>query len=347
MCWRELIMDHKADEAPKSDDGHEVMDTKPLILIRQFFDEARRAPSNETPFALIKGVLQLDLCVELSLNTIIRVHGTSQHQNKLGGRRDVEWHNLWDIANAVVESKLGQSRSLPNPVPLKTLHETRNLVQHRGSIPSIHDFRAAIEPTRELLELICRELYGLDFERLREWDALQCSPLRQWLSECSNALEKGDPYLAACGCKVAYKRVVRSVRNAAVEGMRPSFSHRFPTRLSFPQVEPLIEQLDEAVIALESEIVAVSIGLSIADHFEFERHLRSVVVHEYMAGNLGLVRNSAWEVDSETSHKAAEFMINYLGRACVMLEAAYPKVFDLLDLPPDKHRSAFFKSSSA
>lgn len=37
------------------------MTHRQLVLIRQFFDEARRAPATDTPFLLMKGLLGLDL----------------------------------------------------------------------------------------------------------------------------------------------------------------------------------------------------------------------------------------------------------------------------------------------
>lgn len=309
------------------------MDTRQLILIRQFYSESRLTPAAETPFLRIKRTLHLDLCVELALNVVVRDFGTPEEHKEQGGRFDLNRNDLWKLADAVVQRKA--SKTLPERSALKTLHELRNLAQHRGSAPSADEARGAVEPVRALLDFICRDLYDLDFERLREWDVLQHEALRHWLDDCHEALDRGQPFFAAAGCKLAYERIIACVRDAAAG---PDVLHlgrhiHVTTRELADAVNGIASAMREGMLALEAELVAVSLGLSIADHFRFERESRGVVVTTMMSGDWEMTRRGLWPSDDEQARRRAAFMIEYLGKASVLLESAYPGVFADLKVP--------------
>lgn len=310
------------------------MDTRQLILIRQFYSEARLTPAAETPFLRIKRTLHLDLCVELALNVIVRDFGTPEEHKKQGGRFDLNRNDLWALADAVVKRKA--SKTLPERSALKTLHELRNLAQHRGSAPSSDEVRGTVEPVRALMDFICRDLYGLDFERLREWDVLEHEALRHWLDDCYEALDRGQPFFAAAGCKLAYDRIIESVRKAAA-GPDGAFHYgrhiQVTTRELADAVNAIAGAMREGMLAMEAELVAVSLGLPIADHFRFQRESRGVVVTPMASGHWTMMRRGPWPSDDEEARVRAAFMVEYLGRACVLLESAYPGVFGSLRLP--------------
>lgn len=312
------------------------MDTRQLILIRQFYSEARLTPAAETPFLRIKRTLHLDLCAELALNVVVRDFGTPEEQDQQGGRRDLTRDKLWDLAAAVVMRKV--SKTLPERPALKTLHELRNLAQHRGTAPSADEVRGAVEPVRAVLDFICRDIYGLDFERLREWDVLEHEALRRWLDDSYEALDRGQHFFAAAACQLVYTRIIKCVRDAAAGPNAAALLRRMirlPTREMADAVNGLVGAMQEAMTALEAELVAVSLGLSVTDHFRFLRASRGIVVNEMMSGDWETFpRGGLWPSDDEEARTTAAFMIEYLGRACVLLESAYPGVFADLSLPP-------------
>lgn len=151
------------------------MTHRQLVLIRQFFEEARRAPVVDTPFLLMKGLLGLDLCVELAFNTIIHDHGTTQQQADQA-KNTTSWYRLRDLADEVMKLKV--HKGIPNISQISSLHQTRNNAQHHGVAAHIQNVRDFVEPVRTMLEVTYRELYGLNFERLREWDALSSNQLK-------------------------------------------------------------------------------------------------------------------------------------------------------------------------
>ncbi|MEQ1730964.1 MAG: hypothetical protein ABL982_21555 [Vicinamibacterales bacterium] len=179
-----------------------------IVIVRQFFDEAKRAPSAQTPFVRMRRILDLDLCVELALGVVAGDHGTPEVKGKLA-RRDYQWPDLWEAADAAAMADV--QKGLPSGKDLRTLHEQRNLAQHRGVIPSAENLAGWVEPVRELLAFICREFYERDFERLEHWDILECAPLRQLLTNCAAAIRRGEAQQSMVKLSDAYNAIVRAV----------------------------------------------------------------------------------------------------------------------------------------
>lgn|GEM_PF-2672955 len=297
-----------------------------LVTIRQFFDDVRLSTRSPTAFARIKTLLTLDLCLEHALNAVVRDHGTTFQTNQLGGRGDLTFDKLWDLANEVAITK-GVAGGLPNAREHKTLHQARNLAQHRGVIPSTEQISASLEPVRQTLAVIYGSLYCTDFERVQAWDALENPSLREWFHDCLNALEAGSAELATAGCKLGYKMIAQCVRDSATH---PHSRFQADAALiSVPQeARRIVSQLQEGLEAIEAEIIAVGLGLPIADHHRFLRCGLGINVVRVMSGEARLTVTVPWHPSAtDRNLDDASFMLDYLARASLMLESAYPGVF--------------------
>ena len=296
-----------------------------LITVRQLFDDARRKPVCETVVSRVQATLCLDHCAELALNLVIRDFGGADDTQQLGGRSDLPWHKLWDLADKVAREK-GLEAGLPNRPALKTLHEARNLTQHRGSIPSIEEARGAIEPVRQLLASIYAGLYDVDFEHIQSWDGIAATPLREWFHSCNNAISRGHAAVGIIGCKIAYEKIIKCVRKAAFGG-HPLYVPRLPAGVT-AEARRAIDTIREAAEHLDSQIVAIGIGLSLADHHRFVRCGLGVIVTEMLAGNYSICFVSPWNPNAEDKNmEEASFMLGYLAGAALTLETSYPGVF--------------------
>ena len=290
---------------------------KQLVIVRQFFDEARRSPAAQTPFARMRRTLDLDLCIELALGAVAVDHGSTTAQAKMT-KKDLQWQELWQAAHDAATTKV--QKSLPGGSILRTLHEQRNLAQHRGAVPSAEDIAAWVEPVRTLLDFVCREFYQRDFERLQHWDALECLALRELLTECSTAIQGGEPHEAINRIRYAYERIAMAVQ-LHVAGTPPPDTMR-RVKVSSPAAGEAVNAMSgilhdvqtrfrTVLLAIEAEVMAVGLGLPMADHIRFVRHAR---------GHLP-------EPDED-----AEFMLHYLAKASVMLESALPGILDQVNL---------------
>ncbi|MGE3966361.1 MAG: hypothetical protein AB7I09_19850 [Planctomycetota bacterium] len=289
-----------------------------LVIVRQFFDEAKRAPSSQTPFVRMRRTLDLDLSVELALGAVAMDHGTPEAQAKMA-KRDLPWPDLWQAADEAAQAKA--QKGLPCGRELRTLHEQRNLAQHRGAVPSAEDIAGMVEPVRELLSFVCREFYQRDFERLEHWDALECEPLRNLLTECLAALDRDEHQTTMRKLADAYNAIVRNVQLHVAGRLAPptmtqrlSFENRELVRAMNSMAEVLLQaqqNLIRGMLAIEAEVMAVGLGLPMADHIRFVRHANGHVA------------------DAPAD---ADFMLHYLAKAAVMLESALPGILNGLDL---------------
>ena len=252
-----------------------------LVIVRQFFDEAKRAPASQTPFLRMRRTLDLDLCVELALGAVAVDHGKPEAQAKMA-KNDLKWQELWQAADDAAQAAV--QKGLPCGRELRTLHEQRNLAQHRGAVPSAEDIAGYIEPVRELLSFVCREFYQRDFERLEHWDVLECAPLRQLLSDCAVAIGRGEHKPTMTKLTTAYQAIASSVQVSVAGRMSPPtmtrnlmFESRELVRAMKAMSEVLThvqQQVVQGMLAIEAEVMAVGLGLPMADHVRFMRHTR-------------------------------------------------------------------------
>lgn len=288
-----------------------------LVIVRQFFDEAKRAPASQTPFLRMRRTLDLDLCVELALGAVAVDHGKPEAQAKMA-KTDLKWQDLWQAADDAAQAAV--QKGLPCGRELRTLHEQRNLAQHRGAVPSAEDIAGYIEPVRELLSFVCREFYQRDFERLEHWDVLECAPLRQLLSDCAAALARGEHEQTTRRLSGAYRSIAQAVQMTVAGPRAPTMRRNLNVRSPHAaeainaisgMLQGVQHRVFDAMLAIEAEVMAVGLGLPMAEHIRFVRHSNGHVV------------------DAPTD---AEFMLHYLAKAAVMLESALPDILNGLDL---------------
>lgn len=239
-----------------------------LVIVRQFFDQAKRAPAAQTPFVRMRRLLDLDLCVELALGVVAGDHGTPEAKGRLA-RKDFAWPELWDAADGAALTTV--QKGLPSGKDLRTLHEQRNLAQHRGVIPSVEDLAAWVEPVRALLAFVCQEFYQRDFERLEHWDVLECQPLRQLLTDSASALERGEHEPTMRVLANAYEAIARAVQ-VSVAGRVSVATTTRNVRITSRELQDVVQtisdvlaqakrQLIQGMHAIEAEVMAVGLGL--------------------------------------------------------------------------------------
>lgn len=310
-----------------------------LVLARQFFDEARVSPQAETPYVRMKRIHHLDVCVETALNVIVNHHGTPEEQGKHGVKKPLSWHELWDLADTI--SKRTTQKSLPGRSELKTLHESRNLAHHSGAVPGVETISRGAEPTRAILDFVCREFYGAEFERLQEWHVLQCAELRDWIDECAEAVDRSMNIVAVAGARFAYDSMVQAVRREAA-GDLLHLQRGLPVGME--RFQDALSALQEALTMMESGIIAVGLGMSFASHYRFMRICRSLYPNPLLPSRYPLLDRPQLVQVRSIPDDMGEFTVHYIGKAATYLESAYPLVFadlqmgrKLRDAPLWKH----------
>ena len=298
-----------------------------LLTIRRLFDDARLASPSPTSFYCTKTLIMLDVCVEHALYTIILDHGTPTVQNQFRGNNDLQWHDLWQHADAVALS-LSSAYSLPRRQQLKSLHSARNQAQHHGISASLTDVQQFIEPTRQFLSAVFNTLFKVDFERFQLWDGLQHPQIKEWLHDCNNALIAQHPDLTIIGIRLLYDQIEGCLRRYySRHGLRP--------RLEPPVIRDehglfrrFIHSLQTTITSLELNLLTVSLGVSVFDHHRFIRSGHDIRVREFEGGGLHISNRSTWnERPLADRLEEATFMLDFVARLALTLDTAYPDIF--------------------
>ena len=296
-----------------------------LLLVKSLFEEAQALAQRHDTFSTSKAILFLDLAVEQMMRSVV-----SSLDPNVSARHDLVWHQLWEKADAALQT-IG--KQLHNRFPLKNLHDQRNLVQHAGATYHSSQALPHVAPVEDMLSNAFMDVYGLDFARYNLLALIANEDLRSWLQTTEELLSEGKAISAVAACKHAHNKVI-------AETQQTTRSHRSRRRINLRGLdvrdlsslleafEDIQEQMERSFAALEQEVVAIGVGLSILEARQFRAFGAGVGVSEYSDGQLSIVLTYG---GTDATYKAgAEFMLDYLSRLIRSIEQTYGKVLGTL-----------------
>jgi hypothetical protein len=300
-----------------------------LLLVKELFGEAQSLALREDTFSTSKAILFLDLSVEQMLRAVL-----FSLKPNLSAKRDFKWQELWDQANDALQAR---NLQLQNYSPLKTLHEHRNMVQHAGAVYHFSQVRTFVVPTEGMLTHAFSDVYGLDFSRYSLVQLIANDDLRQWLEDAAELLTAGKPILTIAACNYLHRIVIEELQTRTA-GRSTTWSRRLsPRDLDLDHLVPLTEaviELDErmtdAIEALENEVAAIGVGLSILEVRQFRAAGDVVTVSVYSDHQMDI--NVNYDKRFEAQQTSAEFMLMYLMRLIRSIEETYRSVLEKLKI---------------
>jgi hypothetical protein len=297
-------------------------------MVKDLFSEAQTLSSRDDTFSISKAILFLDLAVEQMLRAVVTTLTPSIQYKK-----DPNWHELWTYAAAALDVK---GLQLHNHFPLKNLHEHRNMVQHRGASYHFSQARSHVPPVADMLSHAFRDVYGLDFSRYNLLALIANDDLRRWLQDAEQILSEGGPMFTIAACKHVHHLVVAEIRKKT--GHRPyhhtksvllrSVDLRDSTRLA-NTLQELDKRITNEIEALEEEVVAIGVGLSILEVRRFRAFGELVRISVFGDGQ---IRINAKAGTVEDRQEGATFMLDYLSRLVRTIEQMYPGVLQDLTI---------------
>jgi hypothetical protein len=300
-----------------------------LLLIRQLFDEAQDRAALDSPLARLTVVLNLDLCIELALHLVLRDAMPSAQPQKRSLRQDVFRHDLWREADEILRG--GTGNGLPHANELRTLHETRNLAQHAGTIPSAEAVSAAVAPVREFLTVVYSRVFSLDFHRFCLWHLVSSLPLRELFEDIDQAFQIGQPLLAIAGCQQAHRRICRSVETAAEGFVRISRLPSWPQDGQERAIRETADDLAKAINSVRMVQIAAGAGMRVTEILRYGRSGRGVAAGESVGGHIWLTITRDHEPEELLAE--AQFMFDHNVHLALALEQTYPDVFADVTIP--------------
>ena len=325
---------------------------KLLLIVKQFCDEADQLSLLGDEFSSMKAIVCADFAVEQMLN-VITLDYTSDSNDSKNGRDSVKWHTLWqDATTSISDAKINGFNCIPHFKDLKTLHEVRNLVQHRGHIPSASDVSRYVASAKKMISECFEKCYGFNFNDFRLIDTIRNADLRSILKDSEEALSLSVPVVSLAGSIIAFRRVVSAI-HAMHEGTTLDFNHverivaasissfnANRNRHERPPIADPLRGLLEGVALLNNEIQSlrvdlevVNLGLSMAETTKFRRIAKVFGVNESDSGSLEIVMLGG----SLNYTEYAKFALNYLSSLILLSQEVYPEVIDNIRISPPLH----------
>ena len=299
-----------------------------LLLVKDLFGEAQTLAAREDTFSTTKSILFLDLAVEQMMRAIIFTLKPNSNP-----RKDLKWHELWTEADGALQAK---SLQLHNSAPLKALHEHRNMVQHTGATYHFSQARTYVVPVGDTLTHAFHDVYALEFARYNLLALIANDDLRRWLQDAEQILIEGGPMFTIAACNYAHRLVIHELKKQTGKD-----SHHWPTRVrssrmdvrDYVAIAQAVQELDkritEEIEALEQEVVAIGVGLSILEVRRFRAFGNLVPVSVYEDGQLEINYKDGTVDERKT---AAAFMLDYLSRLIRSIDETYGSVLGNLKL---------------
>lgn len=300
-----------------------------LLIVKDFFGEAQTLALREDTFSTSKAILFLDLAVEQMMRAIIATLDPSRQYKK-----DPHWQELWTDASAVLQIN---GFELHNHFPLKALHGHRNMVQHGGASYHYSQARNHVAPAQDMLSQAFRDVYGLDFFRYNLLSLIANDDLRRWLQDAEQILTEGGPMFTIAACNYAHRLVINQMRKKTRKSqghhstrstMLRSLDIRDSARLA-EAIQALDKRITQEIAALEEEVAAIGVGLSILEVRRFRSFGELVSITVFEDGQINI---NGKEGTVEDRKEGAAFMLDYLSRLIRSIEQTYPGVLEDLKI---------------
>jgi hypothetical protein len=325
---------------------------KLLLIIKQFCNEANRLSLLGDEYSSMKAILYIDFAVEQMLNVIILDYNTSTEIDSKRGRDEITWQILWQ--NATASIKHAKLKALSHYKDLKSLHEIRNLVQHRGQIPSASDVTRYVASATRWISECFEKCYGFNFDNFRLTDTIRNQHLRGILEDSEEALALDSPNVSLAGSIMAFNEVVAAIRPIK-EGLSYNFNHAQKAIArqisSFRTKQPIADQLsrlledvtsilNHEIQLLRVDVEVTNLGLSMAETTKFRQIMNSIGVHVGDDGSCEIVSFGSTLNYAEY----AKLSLNYLSSLVLLSQEVYPEAIDKIKILIPLHKQAVWNS---
>lgn len=272
---------------------------KQLIHIKLLFLRAENIAKKTDDISLIMLAQLLDYTVETFLKTVISIFPTPQQylppQNgyhdkisKLESERynpRLTFPRAWDEVTGILRDPQNNLSiaDLPLRRDIDRLHEIRNDVQHKGTLPHPKDMQKFIPLVESFLIDVYQHIFNLDFENLNALSLIQNATIKKYLEQANEDILNSKWTDAVCNATVGFHILLKIVRKKAyardVQDRTPIHDRYYDgIKLDFTSERQaqLTHNLDREVNRLKDHIAVVGFGVNYLAYIEVEPFLPEV-----------------------------------------------------------------------
>jgi len=208
------------------------------------------------------------------------------------------------------------------------------MVQHAGAVYHFSQAQMHVPPVEDMISRAFKDVYGLDFGRYSLLALIANEHLRKWLQDAERILNEGGPVLTIAACKFAHRLVIAEVQ--------PRTRNRWPTRIRTrgldvrdlvsiqAALKEITDEFEREFEALEQEVVAIGVGLSILEARRFRSVGQYVQLSVTMDGSMWL--NIRDDRPFKENREAAEYMLAYLSRLVRYIDQTFGEALQNLNI---------------
>jgi hypothetical protein len=272
----------------------DVITRRKLILVRQIYQRAlSQSEALHSDFDRIMSLIAFDLANETVLKAVVGALEPSKSTDK-------EFQGIIQQADALLLKK-GLPEA-PDKAKIQHVHSLRNDAQHKAKYPSANDVSDSRTYTRDFLQQITSDVWGLDFSSISLTEIIRHQQVREYLSKAEEELEKSEYTTAAIQAIAGFNYALNSVKASIV-----GYTH-FSLEVS-PEIYWSINSIKDV-------LVLPIIGLDYPSYTKYRQLTSHISVH-YMADGTMDSNISG----PEPSADEAAYIVNYAVNAAVQIES--------------------------
>lgn len=271
-----------------------------LVIMKQIFSQGKDHRRKYTQMGYMLACHHYDLSIEMLLRMIC-----TDLNIKLKLKEDGFWH-IWELVNTEVQKKF--KNGLPLMHEIEALRNTRNSIQHAGTIPSDLDVERFEGYTRTFLEDTIKKVFSINFEQVKLSELIDDTILKVYLDEAENLLSENNFEEAIKKLSVAFEiGKTKSLGNIYEDDWS-----RILRPFAFDDIEKIlgrraIRDLVEAFEKTEKMLNMLALRLDYEDYLNFKKKSFEVVWY------IGESKPKAIGITSEPITKEnADFCYNFV-----------------------------------
>lgn len=277
---------------------------KKLTLVKQLYQQAVvQSTSLYSVTGRIMSVIGFDIAVETVLKAIVSSLDPSKTPSD-------NFQGLIQQCDDLLP-KAG-CNPVPDKANIQHVHSIRNDAQHKAKYPNEPDVSDCRTYTRDFLQKIISDVWGLSFERVSLTDIIQHAKVKEFLVNAEMAKIEGDYQQAVKQAAAGLALALIYVKKAIV-GRTPSFYNAFlmEDSLGKPKSD---RDTYRAFERMQETLLYVALGLNYADYMRYRQIAGDVRfgVGSLMPHNAGLKEN--------INANDAEFVVAYCTDKVVQIE---------------------------
>jgi hypothetical protein len=279
---------------------------KRLILIKQLYQQALiQAGDHSSSIRRIMAVIGFDLAIETMLKAVVSALDTKKVADR-------EFQAIIQQADDLLAKN--SLLEVPDKAHIRHVHEIRNGVQHKATYPNDTDISDCRTYTRDFLQKVTQEVWGLSFEKISLSELVKHPKVREDLLAGEAALSEGN-YVeavrqASIGLERAFLLLERKLVGRGLKFIRGIMVERgFDDIVSSPDVLKTLEKMQETMLHL-------LMGSNEADHAHYKQIAGPMVWYIGQGGPYP----KHFRIKQDVDDHEAEFVLNYCIESVIEIE---------------------------